>query len=106
MGWQRKILFFKCDNSSLVSALKNKSSKNGHLMKLLRRLVHFAVKFNFDYSAIHVEGKLSYLFKNLLSSPYIFSRCILWHLAYQKQLTCHTQMASDILLVFAYNSAC
>ena len=26
-------------------------------MKLLRRLAIFAIKYNFDYSAIHVEGK-------------------------------------------------
>ena len=26
-------------------------------MKLLRRLAFFAIKYNFDYSAVHVEGK-------------------------------------------------
>ena len=26
-------------------------------MKLLRRLASFAIKYNFDYSAIHEEGK-------------------------------------------------
>ena len=26
-------------------------------MKLLRRLAIFAIKYNFDYSAVHVEGK-------------------------------------------------
>ena len=57
MSWQGKRLIFKCDNSSVVSVLLHKSSKNGHLMKLLRRLAVFAIKYNFDYSAIHVEGK-------------------------------------------------
>ena len=57
MFWQSKRLIFKCDNSSFVSVLQNKSLKNGHLMKLLRHLAIFAIKYNFDYSAIHVEGK-------------------------------------------------
>ena len=41
MFWQSKRLIFKCDNSSVVSVLQNKSSKNRHLMKLLRRLAFF-----------------------------------------------------------------
>ena len=57
MFWQGKRLIFKCDNSSVVSVLQNKSSKSGHLMKLLRRLAVFAIKYNFAYSAIHVEGR-------------------------------------------------
>ena len=57
MFWHSKRLILKCDNPSVVSVLQNKSSKNGHLMKLSRRLAIFAIKYNFDYSAIHVEGK-------------------------------------------------
>ena len=35
MFWQSKRSILKCDNSSVVSVLQNKSSKNGHLMRLL-----------------------------------------------------------------------
>ena len=112
------------------------SLRNGLLMKVLRRLAIFAIKYNFDYSAVHVEGKripkadaLSrfrfQVFRALcqnrrrrtnrssqrsLPRPYIasldFSGCISWLLVCPKQLTCHTQVASDVLLAFAYSSAC
>ena len=33
--------------------------KNSLLLKLLRHMTYFAVKFNFNFSAVHVEGKLN-----------------------------------------------
>ena len=76
MFWQSKRLIFKCDNSSVVSVLQKKVSENGLLMKLLRRLAIFAIKYNFDYSAIHVEGNvflklmLCHVFGFRFSEPY------------------------------------
>ena len=55
--WSNQRIRFSCDNLSVVQVLQKKSSKNPHLLKLLRNLTFFAVKFNFDYSAVHVEGK-------------------------------------------------
>ena len=34
-------------------------SRNPHLLKLLRHMAYFAIKFNFNFSAVHVEGKLN-----------------------------------------------
>ena len=55
--WSNQRIRFICDNLSVVQVLQKKSSKDSHLLKLLRNLTFFAVKFNFDYSAVHVEGK-------------------------------------------------
>ena len=102
-------------------------------MKLLRRLAIFAIKYNFDYSAIHVEGKripeadaLSrfgfQVFQSImpkrrrranqsrqrsLPRPYIASLDFQWmHLmafGLSKATPCHTQVASDVLLTSAYS---
>ena len=55
--WSNQQICFSCDNLSMVQVLQKKSSKDPHLLKLLRNLTFFAVKFNFDYSAVDVECK-------------------------------------------------
>ena len=55
--WSRQRIRFNCDNLPVVQVLQKKSSKDPHLLKLLKNLTFFAVKFNFDYMAVHVEGK-------------------------------------------------
>ena len=55
--WQSKRLIFKRDNSSVVSVLQNKSLKMAFLWNFWDVWQFFAIRSNFDYSAIHVEGK-------------------------------------------------
>ena len=57
--WSGQRILFHCDNSAAVQALQKHTSKNPHLLKLLRHMAYFAIKFNFSFSAVHVEGKLN-----------------------------------------------
>ena len=43
-----------------VRVLQSSTAKDSHLLKLLRYLTYFAVKFNFNFSAIHLDGKLNW----------------------------------------------
>ena len=52
-------VLFQCDNSAAVEVGQKCNSKNSHLLKLLKYMAYFAVKFNFNFSAVHVEGKLN-----------------------------------------------
>ena len=44
---------------SVVHVLQNSTAKDSHLWKPLRYLTYFAVKFNFNFSAIHIDGKFN-----------------------------------------------
>ena len=55
--WSSQGIRFNCDNLLVVQVLQKKSSKDPHLLKILRNLTFFDVKFNLDYTAVHVEGK-------------------------------------------------
>ena len=57
--WLGQRILFQCDNSAAVQALQKYTSRNPHLLKLLRHMAYFAIKFNFNFSAVHVEGKLN-----------------------------------------------
>ena len=57
--WSGQRILFQCDNSAAVQALQKYTSRNPHLLKLLRHMAYFAIKFNFNFSAVHVEGKLN-----------------------------------------------
>ena len=51
---------FSSDHTSAaMQALQKYTSRNPHLLKLLRHMAYFAIKFNFNFSAVHVEGKLN-----------------------------------------------
>ena len=52
-------ILFQCDNMAVVRVLQSSTAKDSHLLKLLRYLTYFAVKFNFNFSAIHLDGKLN-----------------------------------------------
>ena len=48
---------FKIDNMTVVQVLNNTYSKVQHLMHLIRTLVFLASRFEFWFSASHIEGK-------------------------------------------------
>ena len=48
---------FKVDNMTVVHVLNNTYSKDQHLMHLIRTLVFLASRFEFWFSASHIEGK-------------------------------------------------
>ena len=48
---------FKVDNMAVVHVLNNTYSKGQHLMHLIRTLVFLASRFEFWFSASHIEGK-------------------------------------------------
>ena len=48
---------FKVDNIAVVHVLNNTYSKDQHLMHLIHTLVFLASRFEFWFSASHIEGK-------------------------------------------------
>ena len=56
-SWPQQKILFQCDNMAVVQVLQSSTAKDSHLLKLLRYLTYFAAKFNFNFSAIHIDGK-------------------------------------------------
>jgi hypothetical protein len=52
----QRILFY-CDNMSVVYVINGQTSKDSHLMNLLRKLVVLCLKYNIDLRAKHIPGK-------------------------------------------------
>ena len=52
-------LLFLTDNQAVVEVINKQSAKNSHLMRLIRRLVVAAMKFNVYFKAKHIPGKTS-----------------------------------------------
>ena len=50
-------VLFLTDNQAVVEVINKQSAKNCHLMRLLRRLVVTALKFNVYFKAKHIPGK-------------------------------------------------
>ena len=44
---------------AVVQVLQNSAAKDSHLLKLLRYLTYFTVKFNFNFSVINMDGKFN-----------------------------------------------
>ena len=55
--WKGLLVEFKVDNMTVVHVLNNTYSKDQHLMHLIRTLVFLASRFEFWFSASHIEGK-------------------------------------------------
>ena len=55
-NWLGKVVQFVVDNEAVVSILNSTSSKDTHLMHLVRLLVFFAAKFDFWFTATHIPG--------------------------------------------------
>lgn len=50
-------VLFLTDNQAVVDVINKQSAKNCHLMRLLRRLVVTALKFNVYFKSKHIPGK-------------------------------------------------
>ena len=57
--WSQQTILFQYDNMAVVQVLQNSTAKDSHLLKLLRYLTYFAVKFNVNFSAIRTDGKFN-----------------------------------------------
>ena len=53
---QGKKVLCHCDNSVVVSVIQKGSSKDKDLMELVRGIFYICVKYEFEFSAIHVPG--------------------------------------------------
>ena len=52
-------VLFLSDNQAVVEVINKQSAKNSHLMRLNRRLMVTAMKFNVYFKAKHIPGKTS-----------------------------------------------
>ena len=59
--WRGYLVEFEVDNMAVVHILNNTYSKDQHLMHLIRILVFLASRFDFWFSATHIEGKANIL---------------------------------------------
>ena len=55
--WSRKRVLFHCDNESVVHIIKSGTSKDDHIMHLVRALFLITAKLNFHVTAAHLPGK-------------------------------------------------
>ena len=55
--WRCRRIQFACDNQSVVAIINAGTSKDRHIMMLLRELFLCAAQFNFKVTAKHVPGK-------------------------------------------------
>ena len=53
---QNKHIEFHCDNLAVVYSTNKQTAKDPHLVKLIRRLVIQALRFNIFFSARHIPG--------------------------------------------------
>ena len=55
--FRNKTVLFHCDNSAVVEILNKQTSKDTHIMRLLRKIVLLSLKFNINIIASHIPGK-------------------------------------------------
>ena len=55
--WRNRRIQFDCDNQSVVAIINSETSKDSHIMKLVRELFLCAARMNFTTFAKHVSGK-------------------------------------------------
>ena len=54
--WRRHRILFRVDNEAVVAILNSRTSRDPHIMVLLRSLLFAAARFGFTFSAEHVAG--------------------------------------------------
>ena len=54
--WTGKRLLFHCDNHAVVDIWRKKTTKDKHLMQLVRSLYFIAARGNFTVSVSHIHG--------------------------------------------------
>lgn len=55
-NWRRQRILFKVDNEAVVAILNSRTSRDPHIMVLLRSLLFASARFGFTFSAEHVAG--------------------------------------------------
>ena len=55
--WRNRRIQFDCDNQSVVAIINSGTSKDSHIMKLVREIFLCAARINFTIIAKHVPGK-------------------------------------------------
>ena len=71
-SWARKRVEFHCDNTAVVSVIMSGTSKDEHLMHLLRELCLVSTRYNFKVTAKDVPGKSNCLVLLLLPLSRLF----------------------------------
>ena len=56
-SWASRRVEFLCDNEAVVSVLKSGTSRDPHLMALLRYLSLLAVRHSFSFTSSSVQGR-------------------------------------------------
>ena len=63
--WVKQKVKFLCDNESVVAVMKLTTSRNPHVMHLLRSLFFTEAQNNFECSCKHIPGKCNDLVDDL-----------------------------------------
>lgn len=58
---QNQSVMFHSDNRAVVDVINKTSSKDSHIMQLVRRLVLICLRYNILFQAIHIPGKMNVL---------------------------------------------
>ena len=64
-AWANQNVRFFTDNEALVSVINKKTSRDPHIMTLLRRMILTCLTFNINLMASHVPGRLNSLADSL-----------------------------------------
>ena len=56
-AWANKSVYFSTDNEALVPIIYNQTSREPHIMALLRPLVLAYLRFNTNFAANHIPGR-------------------------------------------------
>lgn len=59
--WANKSVCFRTDNEALVPVINKQTSREPHIMALIRRLVFTCLSFNINFMARHVPGRINIL---------------------------------------------
>ena len=60
-AWANKSVCFFTDNEALVPIINNQTSREPHIMALLRPLVLACLRFNINFAACHIPGRINNL---------------------------------------------
>ena len=64
-AWANKSVCFFTDNEALIPTTNNQTSHEPHIMALLRPLVLACLRFNINYAACHIPGRINNLANKL-----------------------------------------